>query len=134
MYGVECVKIDTLVSGDMNCTDFKSKLLKNSGRPAIVNVNIGYHLAFTFSFKWLTMALLKCLSSWFMLTHFCLLLVLVGTTVKGAIDDLDRIIRTLEKCGFQDRFYIHCDGALAGLMMPFIKQVGHVDFYAVWDM
>ncbi|KAM0863734.1 hypothetical protein ACQ4PT_044380 [Festuca glaucescens] len=51
-----------------------------------------------------------------------------GTTVKGAIDDLDRIIRTLEKCGFKDRFYIHCDGALAGLMMPFIKQAPKVTF------
>ncbi|VAH69815.1 unnamed protein product [Triticum turgidum subsp. durum] len=51
-----------------------------------------------------------------------------GTTVKGAIDDLDRIIRTLEKCGFRDRFYIHCDGALAGLMMPFIKQAPKVTF------
>ncbi|VAH85972.1 unnamed protein product [Triticum turgidum subsp. durum] len=91
MYGVKCVKIDTLVSGEMNCTDFKSKLLKNSGRSAIVNVNI-------------------------------------GTTVKGAIDDLDRIIRTLEKCGFRDRFYIHCDGALAGLMMPFVKQAPKVTF------
>jgi histidine decarboxylase len=56
-------------------------------------------------------------------------LFLAGTTVKGAIDDLDRIITTLERCGFQDRFYIHCDGALAGLMMPFIKHVGHVNFY-----
>ncbi|XP_037417074.1 serine decarboxylase 1-like [Triticum dicoccoides] len=91
MYRVECVKIDTLVSGEMNCIDFKSKLLMNAGRPAIVNVNI-------------------------------------GTTVKGAIDDLDNIIRTLEKCGFRDRFYIHCDGALAGLMMPFIKQAPKVTF------
>lgn len=24
----------------------------------------------------------------------------------------------------QDRFYIHCDGALFGMMMPFIKEVG----------
>lgn len=23
----------------------------------------------------------------------------------------------------QDRFYIHCDGALFGMMMPFIKEV-----------
>lgn len=91
MYRVECVKIDTLLSGELNCADFKSKLLQNPGKPAIVNVNI-------------------------------------GTTVKGAIDDLDRILRTLEKCGFRYRFYIHCDGALAGLMMPFIKQVGHVNF------
>ena len=48
-----------------------------------------------------------------------------GTTVKGAIDDLDGIIATLQKCGFAGRFYIHCDGALAGLMMPFIKQVSY---------
>ncbi|KQK08430.1 hypothetical protein BRADI_2g41817v3 [Brachypodium distachyon] len=91
MYRVECVKIDTLVSGEMDCADFKSKLLMNPGCPAIVNVNI-------------------------------------GTTVKGAIDDLDKIIRILEKCGFRDRFYIHCDGALAGLMMPFIKQAPKVTF------
>ncbi|KAL6853367.1 hypothetical protein ACP4OV_019396 [Aristida adscensionis] len=91
MYRVKCVKIDSLVSGEMNCADFKSKLLQNTGSPAIVNVNI-------------------------------------GTTVKGAIDDLDRVITTLEKCGFHGRFYIHCDGALAGLMMPFIKQAPKVTF------
>jgi histidine decarboxylase len=51
-----------------------------------------------------------------------------GTTVKGAIDDLDKIISTLEKCGFHDRFYIHCDGALAGLMIPFLKQVYTLSF------
>lgn len=55
-----------------------------------------------------------------------LLYTVVGTTVKGAIDDLDEIISTLENCGFRDRFYIHCDGALAGLMLPFIKQVGSI--------
>jgi histidine decarboxylase len=60
------------------------------------------------------------------LENYVFSLFVVGTTVKGAIDDLDRIIRTLERCGFRDRFYIHCDGALAGLMMPFIKQVSHV--------
>ena len=49
-----------------------------------------------------------------------------GTTVKGAVDDLDMVIRTLEETGFmQDRFYIHCDGALFGLMMPFVKWVRH---------
>jgi histidine decarboxylase len=41
MYRVECVQIGTLVSGEMNCVDFKSKLLQNLGKPAIVNVNIG---------------------------------------------------------------------------------------------
>ncbi|XP_048568797.1 serine decarboxylase 1-like [Triticum urartu] len=91
MYRVECVKIDALVTGEMNCADFRAKLLENLGRPAIVNVNI-------------------------------------GTTVKGAIDDLDRIISILVECGFQNRFYIHCDGALAGLMMPFIRQAPKVTF------
>jgi glutamate/tyrosine decarboxylase-like PLP-dependent enzyme len=47
----------------------------------------------------------------------------LGSTVKGAVDDLDLIIKTLEENGFQDRFYIHCDGALFGMMMPFVKQV-----------
>lgn len=47
-----------------------------------------------------------------------------GTTVKGAVDDLDLVIQTLNECGFSnDRFYIHCDGALFGLMMPFVKRV-----------
>ncbi|CAO2181638.1 unnamed protein product [Urochloa humidicola] len=91
MYRVKCVKVDALLSGEINCADFKSKLLQNPDSPAIVNVNI-------------------------------------GTTVKGAIDDLDSIIATLETCGFRGRFYIHCDGALAGLMMPFIKQAPKVTF------
>lgn len=43
--------------------------------------------------------------------------------MKGAVDDLDMVIETLEKNGFKDRFYIHCDGALFGLMMPFVKRV-----------
>jgi len=44
--------------------------------------------------------------------------------MKGGIDDLDLVIQTLKKCGFtHDRFYIHCDGALFGIMLPFIKQV-----------
>jgi glutamate/tyrosine decarboxylase-like PLP-dependent enzyme len=51
---------------------------------------------------------------------------IVGTTVKGAVDDLDLVIQTLEDCGFaHDRFYIHCDGALFGLMMPFVKRVSY---------
>lgn len=55
-----------------------------------------------------------------------------GTTVKGAVDDLDLVIKTLEDCGFKDRFYIHCDGALFGLMMPFVKRVsGNIIFVIV---
>ncbi|CAA2934461.1 Histidine decarboxylase [Olea europaea subsp. europaea] len=53
----------------------------------------------------------------------------IGTTVKGAVDDLDLVIQTLEETGFShDRFYIHCDGALFGLMMPFVKRAPKVTF------
>jgi histidine decarboxylase len=41
MYRVRCVKVGTLVSGEMDCDDFEAKLLRNTGSPAIVNVNIG---------------------------------------------------------------------------------------------
>lgn len=91
MYRMECVKVGTLISGEIDCADFGRKLHMNKEKPAIVNVNI-------------------------------------GTTVKGAVDDLDMVIETLEKSGFRDRFYIHCDGALFGLMMPFVKQAPKVTF------
>jgi histidine decarboxylase len=54
-------------------------------------------------------------------------IVSAGTTVKGAVDDLDLVLKTLEKVGYtEDRFYIHVDGALFGLMMPFVKRVSVV--------
>lgn len=44
--------------------------------------------------------------------------------MKGAVDDLDLILATLKKVGYtEDRFYIHVDGALFGLMMPFVRKV-----------
>lgn len=46
--------------------------------------------------------------------------------MKGAVDDLDLVLKTLDKIGYtEDRFYIHVDGALFGLMMPFVKKVGN---------
>ncbi|KAG4378174.1 hypothetical protein GLYMA_18G290500v4 [Glycine max] len=87
MYRMECVKINTLWSGEIDCDGFEAKLLCHKDKPAIVNVNI-------------------------------------GTTVKGAMDDLDLVIKKLEEAGFsRDRFYIHCDGALFGLMLSFVKRV-----------
>ncbi|ESW31054.1 hypothetical protein PHAVU_002G204900 [Phaseolus vulgaris] len=92
MYRMECVKIDTLCSGEIDCDDFKAKLLCHKDKPAIVNVNI-------------------------------------GTTVKGAVDDLDLVIKKIEEAGFsRDSFYIHCDGALFGLMLPFVKRAPKVSF------
>ncbi|XP_026452339.1 serine decarboxylase 1-like [Papaver somniferum] len=92
MYRMECVKVDTLTNGVIDCADFKAKLLQNNDKPAIINVNI-------------------------------------GTTVKGAVDDLDLVIATLKEATFsEDRFYIHCDGALSGIMMPFIEHAPKISF------
>lgn len=92
MYRMESVKVETLISGEMDCSDLRRHLEAHKHLPAIINVNI-------------------------------------GTTVKGAVDDLDLIIKTLKDAGFgEDRFYIHCDGALFGLMMPFVKKAPLVSF------
>lgn len=45
------------------------------------------------------------------------------------IDDLDMVGQTLEEIGFmKDQFYIHCDGDLFGLMMPFVKWAPKASF------
>ena len=45
----------------------------------------------------------------------------IGTTVKGAIDNVDRIVQVLSDENIpRDQFYIHCDGALFALMIPFM--------------
>ncbi|XP_057423747.1 serine decarboxylase 1-like isoform X1 [Lotus japonicus] len=92
MYRMQCIKVGTLISGEINYVDLKALLLAHKNRPAIINLNI-------------------------------------GTTMKGAIDDIDHVIQTLEESGFsRDQFYIHCDGALSGIMLPFLKQAPKVTF------
>ena len=45
----------------------------------------------------------------------------MGTTVKGAVDDLDGVIELLTELGYtRDQYYIHVDGALFGLMTNFV--------------
>lgn len=47
----------------------------------------------------------------------------IGTTVKGAVDNLDRILEVLHRLNVpRERFYIHCDGALFALMLPFVRD------------
>ncbi|KAL4288755.1 hypothetical protein AHAS_Ahas19G0317900 [Arachis hypogaea] len=92
MYRVQCVKVRTFVSGEIDCADLKASLLHHKDKPAIINLNI-------------------------------------GTTMKGAVDDVDLVIKTLEETGFsRDRFYIHCDGALFGIMLPFLKAGPKITF------
>ena len=53
----------------------------------------------------------------------------IGTTVKGAVDNLDRILRILKNLGIpRERFHIHCDGALFAMMMPFVDWAPEISF------
>jgi len=53
----------------------------------------------------------------------------IGTTVKGAVDDLDRILRLLAVSGYErSDFHVHCDGALFAMMMPFIEYAPTLSF------
>jgi len=50
----------------------------------------------------------------------------IGTTVKGAVDSLEGVIEALADVGYaRDEYYIHVDGALFGLMLPFVDDEGH---------
>lgn len=51
----------------------------------------------------------------------------IGTTMKGAIDNLDIVLDILARNNIQD-YYIHCDGALSGMMLPFIADAPQVNF------
>lgn len=53
----------------------------------------------------------------------------IGTTVKGAVDNLDRILKILKDLNIpRERFHIHCDGALFALMMPFVDNAPEITF------
>lgn len=92
MYRMQCIKVGTLINGEIDCADLKTLLLAHKDKPAIINLNI-------------------------------------GSTMKGAIDNIDMVIETLEESGFpRDRFYIHCDGALFGMMLPFLEQAPRITF------
>lgn len=60
----------------------------------------------------------------------------IGSTVKGATDHLPTLIDLLKKTGAsREDYYIHCDAALFGLMLPFNnpeanKALEHVDAIA----
>lgn len=92
------MEVNTITSGAMDTEHLRQCLAegKARGKPAIINVN-------------------------------------VGTTVKGAVDNVDDVLRVLEELGYVSvneaektsdklQFYIHVDGALFGLMLPFVGQ------------
>jgi|GEM_PF-69840 len=54
-------------------------------------------------------------------SHPPLIVVTMGTTFKGAYDDIEEIIRQLHQHKI-DKFYIHVDAALGGLFFPFLEN------------
>lgn len=51
----------------------------------------------------------------------------IGTTMKEAIDQLDKIKHIIKKLAIKD-YYIHCDAALLGVVAPFINPRPSFDF------
>ncbi len=45
----------------------------------------------------------------------------IGTTMKGAVDDLDRVGSILRDLGIT-RSYVHSDAALSGMILPFVPD------------
>ncbi|MEF3366465.1 histidine decarboxylase [Methylocystis sp. 9N] len=56
----------------------------------------------------------------------------IGTTMKGAVDDLGKIRQALHDNAIHHS-YIHCDAALFGMTLPFIKDAPAFDFAAGAD-
>ena len=45
----------------------------------------------------------------------------IGTTMKGAVDDLDKVNGILDDLAITNR-YIHADAALSGMILPFVES------------
>ena len=52
----------------------------------------------------------------------------IGTTMKEAIDSLDKVKSIIKKFAIKD-YYIHCDAALLGSIAPFLDPRPKFDFY-----
>lgn len=47
----------------------------------------------------------------------------IGTTVRGAVDDISIIQKRMAEAGFQrEDYYIHADAALSGMILPFVDD------------
>ncbi|WP_258960119.1 pyridoxal-dependent decarboxylase, partial [Klebsiella pneumoniae] len=47
----------------------------------------------------------------------------IGTTVRGAIDDIAEIQKRLKAAGIKrEDYYLHADAALSGMILPFVDD------------
>ncbi len=56
----------------------------------------------------------------------------IGTTMTGAVDNINKIKQIMRDNAIH-RFYIHCDAALGGMILPFVKHPQPFDFNAGVD-
>ncbi len=56
----------------------------------------------------------------------------IGTTMTGAVDNIDRIKQILKDNAIK-HYYIHCDAALGGMILPFVDNPTPFDFAAGID-
>ncbi len=56
-----------------------------------------------------------------------ILFINIGTTMKGAIDNLDKIYAVLKDLHIKEK-YIHCDAAFYGMILPFMNACCPFDF------
>ena len=56
----------------------------------------------------------------------------IGTTMKGAVDDVRRVRDILDDLAVTDS-YIHADAALSGMILPFVKEPQPCGFDAGFD-
>jgi histidine decarboxylase len=56
----------------------------------------------------------------------------IGTTMTGAVDNIDKIKQIMQDNAIP-RYYIHCDAALSGMILPFVKHPQPFDFNAGID-
>ena len=56
----------------------------------------------------------------------------IGTTMTGAVDNIDRIKQILMDNAIK-HYYIHCDAALGGMILPFVDNPPPFDFAASID-
>jgi histidine decarboxylase len=51
----------------------------------------------------------------------------LGTTMKGAIDRIERVVDILKQVDIT-QFHLHCDAALGGMLLPFIDGAPKISF------
>ncbi|MDP8262835.1 MAG: histidine decarboxylase [Candidatus Ancaeobacter aquaticus] len=59
-------------------------------------------------------------------------LLTIGTTMRAAIDNVGKIRSMMEELAITE-YYIHCDAALSGMILPFIDNATPFDFAAGAD-